>query len=70
MPIIEPVESITVRTFSDFCRVFSIKTKLKGGDDGFDEELIRDYLEKRDNYKWIINFIDDKCDGYFLIQRL
>lgn len=69
MAIIESVESFAVISFNEFCEVFSYKTKLKGGEDGFDEELIRDYLEK-DNQNWIINFIENKYDGYFLIQKL
>jgi len=69
MALIEPINEIKVSSFDEFCSVFDITTNMIAGDNGTDEELIKDELNKL-NTKWTINFIDTKEDGYFLLQQL
>lgn len=69
MPVINPTETIEVYDFSDFCDKFEIVSKYNVGDDGTDEELIVEELNKIKKMKFIINFIEDRADGYFRIQR-
>lgn len=71
MSIINPIKTIKVDGFDEFCKVFKIKTKLVAGDDGSDDELIAYFLSKknRNGEKWFITFIDDRNLGYFLLHQ-
>lgn len=71
MPIIEPKETIIVDSYNDFCNRYEIKSENIVGDDGCDEELIiRDLNKLYGDNNWIINFIENNSDGYFLIQSI
>lgn len=70
MSIINSLEKIKVSSFLEFCNVFDIKPIKEGGRDGFDEDLIKEELIKIPNQKWLLNFIDNRRDGYFLLQLL
>ena len=70
MTLINPIKKIRITSFTEFCTIFNITTNLVAGDDGTDEELIINELNKFTNTKWIMNFVDTKEDGYFLLQQL
>ena len=68
MSVLLPNEVIEVRDFNEFCDVFKIESNQNTCDDGVDEELIITEFEKMVNQKWIVNFIDNKVNGYFRLQ--
>ena len=68
MSVLLPNEVIEVRDFNEFCDVFKIESNQNTCDDQVDEELIITELEKMVNQKWIVNFIDNKVNGYFRLQ--
>ena len=68
MSVLLPNEVIEVRDFNEFCDVFKIESNQNTCDDVVDEELIITELEKMVNQKWIVNFIDNKVNGYFRLQ--
>lgn len=70
MAVLIPKEEIEVDDFREFCDTFNIKSKKIAGEDGTDEELIIQELEKLDNENWLVNYIDDKIDGYFRLQLI
>ncbi len=70
MAIVNPILKIEVQDYYDFCNKFKINTNLLAGEDGADEELINRELNKNESQNWIINFIDNNSDGYFLLQLL
>ena len=69
MSVITPKHEVQVEGFREFCEYFKIKTKKRAGDDGYDLELIIEELNKIQNENWIVNFIDDRRDGYFRLQK-
>ncbi|MDD2634948.1 MAG: hypothetical protein PHW82_05555 [Bacteroidales bacterium] len=71
MSVIIPLKEIEVDNFKEFCILFNIKTKKNAGNDGTDEELIIEELEKNKNENWIVNYIyNSSIDGYFKLQLL
>ena len=70
MSVIIPKKLLKVSTFHEFCTEFNIKTHKKAGEYGFDEELIVEELDKIKHQKWIVNFINDRNDGYFIVQQI
>ena len=68
MSIIIPIKDIKVSDFNDFCYDFKIISDKIAGDNGTDEELIIEELDKITNQKWLVNFVDDNRDGYFRLQ--
>lgn len=70
MTIIKPIKEIEFRDFKEFCYLFNINTNKIAGDDGTDEELILEEIEKFGNSKWLLNFIDNRFDGYFILQQI
>jgi len=70
MSVITAIESIEVLDFEEFCEKFKIISKFNAGDDGTDEELIITELNNIENKNYIVNFIEDRTDGFFRIQRL
>lgn len=68
MSVLKYIKEIEVSDFNEFCDVFEIETLLEAGNDGTDEELIIEELEKIENEKWVVNFIDNRIDGYFRLQ--
>lgn len=59
-----------VNDFREFCDTFNIISNKEAGKDGSDEELIFEELEMIENQKWLINFVENKTDGYFKIQLI
>ena len=70
MTIIKPLQEIECSDFREFCDYFNINTNKIAGDNGTDEELIIEEIEKITNQKWILNFINTKYDGYFRLQLI
>lgn len=70
MSVVNSLKKIEVCSFSEFCKVFEIDTIKEGGKDGFDEDLIIEELIKIPNQDWLVTFIDNRKDGYFLLQLL
>jgi len=68
MTILIPIEEFEVSGYNEFCEMFKINSVLIAGNDGTDEELIYEELKKIPSKKFVLNFIDDKRDGYFKIQ--
>lgn len=68
MAVLLPITAKEVSDFKEFCAKFDINSKYIAGDDGTDEELIILELNKIHNKKFVLNFIEDRADGYFLIQ--
>lgn len=69
MAVIYPNEEFKVSDFMDFCKCFNIFSLKIQGENGTDEELIIEELNKIKNKKYTVAFIDDKNDGYFKIQE-
>jgi hypothetical protein len=63
--ILNKIKTIQVGGFSDFCHKFKIKTDKIAGDDGCDEELIEEELNKIKNQDWIVVYFEDSNVGYF-----
>lgn len=70
MPVVKPVREIVVNDFKSFCDTFNIKSAKISGNDGNDEELIIEELNKIKNQKWIIEFIEDFEDGFFQLKEI
>ncbi|MEZ4724679.1 MAG: hypothetical protein R2863_08500 [Candidatus Kapaibacterium sp.] len=70
MALIHAIDSIEISTFKEFCEVFSIKTEFKSGKDGCDQELIEYYLNRIEHQNWLVNYVYNHNDGYFLLQRV
>ncbi|MCX6146130.1 MAG: hypothetical protein NTW25_02615 [Candidatus Kapabacteria bacterium] len=70
MSVIKVIKQIEVDDFRNFCDVFNIKTTMIAGDNGSDEELIIEELDKITNQKWVVNFINNNSDGYFRLQMM
>ena len=70
MAIIKPIKELIINDFNDFCNQFNISSNKIAGDDGCDEELIEKELSKIENQNWLLNFINDRNDGYFILQLL
>lgn len=70
MAVIKPIEMVKVFSFCDFCEKFNIISDKIAGNDGFDEDLIEEELQKRKNENWLISFVDDRNDEYFLLHKL
>lgn len=70
MVVINSKEKIKVLNFREFCDTFRINSSLEGGDDGFDVDLMEDELNKIENQKWLINYIDDNNEGYFILDLI
>lgn len=70
MAVVFPLKQIEFDSFIDFCRYFKIVSSKIVGLNGTDEELIIEELQKFNNERWIINFIDNKNEGYFILQQL
>lgn len=70
MAVLEPIEIIKTFSFEDFCLKFNIISDKIVGKDDFDENLIKEELDKRENEIWFVSFIEDKNDGYFLLYKL
>lgn len=70
MALIKPIKQIKVGTFEEFCSVFNVTTHKIAGEFGTDEELIVEELNKDSKTSWLMNFIDTKQDGYFLLQQI
>ncbi|MDC1068730.1 hypothetical protein OAQ99_06200 [Candidatus Kapabacteria bacterium] len=68
MAVLLPISVTEVSGLDEFCAKFDINSKYIAGDDGTDEELIILELNKIYNKKFVLNFIEDRTDGYFLIQ--
>lgn len=68
MAVITPIEEIVVSNYKEFCEKFEIISESYAGVDGTDEELIILELNKILNKKFVLNFIEDRTDGYFKIQ--
>ncbi len=68
MSVIKELKQIEVDDFKHFCEVFDINSLNKAGENGCDEELINEELDKIANEKWVVNFIDNNRDGYFRLQ--
>jgi hypothetical protein len=68
MSVLIPIEEIEVSDFNDFCKKFEIKPLKIAGDDGTDEELIIEELNKIRDKKFVLNYIDNRIDGFFRIQ--
>ena len=68
MALLIPIEQIEVSDFNEFCNLFNINSELIAGENGTDEELIIEELNKISNKNFVLNFIDDRIDGYFRIQ--
>ena len=69
MAVIKPLNIFKVATFDDFCIQFKISSNIVAGENETDEELIAHQLETYNN-RWLINFIEDRNDGYFLLQEI
>ena len=65
MPSIKPIKEIIVNDFNHFCEKFKIKTSKIAGDNGCDDELIMEELDKISNQNWLVSFVDNNRDGYF-----
>jgi len=65
MTVIKPIKIIEVDHYKSFCEVFDIKTTKVAGINETDEELITEELNKIKNQNWIVNFIDNRKDGFF-----
>lgn len=70
MAIIKPIKQIEIETFREFCSVFKVTTHKIAGENGTDEELIIEELNKDSKTSWLINFIETRQDGYFLLQQI
>ena len=70
MAIVVPNKEIKVNNFERFCEVFNIKSSKVAGNDGYDEELIIEELNKIINQKWIVNFTEDSEDGFFHLREI
>jgi hypothetical protein len=70
MAVIIPKIEVKVEHFRDFCNQFNVQTDKIAGNDGYDIELIIEELNKIKDENWIVNFIDDRQDGYFKLQRI
>ena len=70
MTLIKAIKKIKVDSFDEFCFYFNISTNVVAGDNGTDEELIEAELNKIPNTSWLINFINTRKDGYFLLQQI
>ncbi len=69
MTLIIPLNEVKVEGFDEFCNIFDIENVKKAGVDGSDQELIEDELHKLKKENWIVNFIENRRDGFFhLIQ--
>ena len=68
MAVLLPIEEIEVSNYNEFCEKFQVNSKYCAGDDGTDEELITLELNKILKKNFILNFIEDRADGYFKIQ--
>lgn len=69
MPVLIPIEEIEVLDFKEFCSTFEIETLKIAGNDGTDEELIIEELNKIRDKKFVLNYIDNRIDGFFRIQE-
>ena len=56
-----------VENYREFCLMFDLDFDEEYDD--FDEELIKDALNTFEN-DYIVEFIDDRNDGYFIIIEL
>ncbi|RKE94870.1 hypothetical protein [Ichthyenterobacterium magnum] len=70
MAIIKPNRVFRVNTFIEFCIKFKINSDLIAGENGTDEELIKEQLSTYNKNLWLINFINDRNDGFFLLQEI
>lgn len=70
MAVLIPSKIIEVDDFRDFCKKFNINTNIEAGIDDLDEVLITEELNKLDNENWLLNFIDNRIDGYFRLQLI
>lgn len=70
MAVVEPIKEIKVNNFKHFCEVFNIKSDKVAGNDDYDVELIVEELNKINNQKWIINFIENSEDGFFHLKEI
>jgi hypothetical protein len=70
MAVIIPKKEFEVDDFRGFCLAFDIISNENAGENGTDEELILEELEKREGEKWIVNFIDNRIDGFFKLQLI
>lgn len=68
MAVLVPIKEIEVADFNEFCETFNIKTEAIAGNNGSDDELIIEELNKLENENWVVNFICDRMDGYFRLQ--
>jgi hypothetical protein len=68
MAVLIPIEQFEISDFNEFCEIFKINSDKIAGDDGTDQELIIEELEKIYNKKFVVNFIDNRNDGYFRLQ--
>jgi hypothetical protein len=70
MAVLVPKKEFEVCDFRMFCNTFNINSKKCAGDDGTDEELLIEELNKIKDDKWLINFIDNRNNGYFRLQLI
>ena len=70
MSLVKPLKEVNVESFNDFCSKFNYKTDKVAGDDGYDIELIEEVLGQIPHEKWLVNFIEDREDGYFKLQLI
>ena len=69
MSVLIPIDENIVVDFNEFCDIYEINSNLIAGEDGTDEELIIEELNKISNKNFVVNFVDDRNDGYFKIQE-
>ena len=61
---VESLKTIEVADFKEFLDEFDLYSDKVAGDDGTDEELIKEVLEDVSG-KWLVTFVDDGRDGFF-----
>jgi hypothetical protein len=69
MAHIKIIKEYKINDYDEFCKCFSLQQSENAGDNFTDEELIIKELHNLDG-KYILNFIDNDQDGYFLIQEI
>ena len=71
MSLIKPIKKIKVSSFNDFLNKFNLSSDKIAGEDECDEVLILEKLAKRNDEKWLVDFVDDdKVDGYFVLYLI
>jgi hypothetical protein len=68
MAVLKLKSEIECSDFNEFCDLFEINSEFVAGENGTDEELILEELNKIKDTKFVLTFFDNKNGGYFKIQ--